>query len=261
MAESRCNTLKGQVNYMKMLYNGMSGGEGGDAKEPRPAIKQRHLSVETSATETRSKRRRHERRKPKESGALKPPDEEPSRDFATEKSIHNIITGITRSVNRLSQLQLQIERSPTDVAEASAAGSKARKKVGHSVASGPSPEGVQNIQCAPRSNVRNTTPEKPYQPHVSNEGEEGQPPPPAREPEPPSKKNELQKRSRSEMGRVNRNKNTSGISISELKKRLKGNVTDKRMKLTPMTLASEYNKLKKKVPAFQRKSKGLVSIL
>lgn len=137
MAESRCNTLKGQVNYMKMLYNGMSK-EGGDTERVGVKDNLKHLSVEHGASTSRKRRIRSEKRV-KKSDLHKPVSkseetwkEEPSRDTEktmsmhyepnqgsevadvtaeAERSIHNIISGITHSVNRLSQLHLQMERT------------------------------------------------------------------------------------------------------------------------------------------------------
>lgn len=109
------------------------------------------------------------------------------------------------------------------------------------------------MKASLRKNVRNTTPEKPYQINpndfaahhektltdVNNNTEE---------------KKELQsrKRSRSVICRQLKNKNGSGISIAELKKRLRGTVVDKKSKQSPINIPSDPTKLKKKATTIVR---------
>lgn len=141
MAESRCNTLKGQVTYMKMLYNGLGKEDGDNASVVNAEHKPRHSEVPKTSKRKRTqleknpKRTHHEELNKKDVKTIRKNDgnwkEQPSRDTTklelpdiphhddtmaedvagAERSISNIITGITHSVNRLSQLHVQIPHS------------------------------------------------------------------------------------------------------------------------------------------------------
>ncbi|GLV33872.1 hypothetical protein CBL_11244 [Carabus blaptoides fortunei] len=182
MAESRCNKLKGQVDYMKMLYNQASP-ESGDAPKPAVGKPVHHKSgtnmvpVKRKATDkdilpevVKSKgvkfRTRHDtawKDVPEKDNAADSQSQQlsASTGVATAavvvpaagdtgsiaaQSINNIISGITSSVNRLTQLH-------ANIGPASSAPSK------HDAL----PVGIQNIKCIPRDPAQTTAAEKPYQ--------------------------------------------------------------------------------------------------
>ncbi|CAH0545787.1 unnamed protein product [Brassicogethes aeneus] len=101
LAETRCNTLKGQLDYMKNLY-GPATKHQKSRKYSNASVKRREGTNDSAISIDVHLENYGECR----SESARQTTNDPTKD------IHSIINGITNSVNRLSDLHLQIAETP-----------------------------------------------------------------------------------------------------------------------------------------------------
>ncbi|XP_030747683.1 uncharacterized protein LOC115876135 [Sitophilus oryzae] len=101
MAESRCNTLKDQLDYMKQMYGGNKSSNK-SRKISNVANLSNHSSTSNEET-TRPISVKKSGPSRQKSNAI-----ETDNSGAAVRTINNILNGITNSVNRLSEIHSQI---------------------------------------------------------------------------------------------------------------------------------------------------------